>query len=151
MPAAPGSLLADLRARRDAALAKLYLDLPVRRLPGVVVRFRPVTSAELLRAVEAFGGSEDPDAQVNHDATLLAMGCVAVWTRPDGDDSSEPPANAPTFADGVAEALGITAKTGAEAVRGLYLTDGDVSAAAKRLQVWSGFTIAEADEVFQGN
>lgn len=149
LPAAPGSLLADLRARRDQAVAKLHLDLPVQGLEPFTVRFRPLTAVELDRVFKAFAESNDPEANIDHDATLIATACVAVW--PKSDDLPNPPASAPTFANGVAGALGVDAGSAAAVVRGLYLTDGDVVWTARQVQRWSGFSAEKVDREFEGN
>ncbi|MBZ5736495.1 hypothetical protein K8Z61_18545 [Nocardioides sp. TRM66260-LWL] len=149
LDAAPGSMLEDLRARRAKAVERLHLDRPVPGLKPLTVRFRPLTVIELARIGKTYEGSTDPDANTNHDATVLATSCVAVWDR---IDDRPPPADAPTFSSGLAERLGLEPDASATVVvRSLYLTDGDVISAAARVQRWSGFSIDEVDRDAQGN
>jgi hypothetical protein len=156
--AAPSSGLARLRARREAAAAKLHLDLPVPRMdPPVYVRFTPVPAPALTRMQRKFRDYKGDDGDLRLNASLIAQACVGIFERdadgvPVGLNGAHDPAGWPRFDPELATGLGLQADAGAVAtVLALYLTDGDVLATGAKLGEWSGFSGAQLLEDEQGN
>ncbi|MDI6911482.1 hypothetical protein [Nocardioides sp.] len=150
--AAPGSALAGLRRRREEAAAKLYLDLAVPRLdPPVYVRYKPVDQRTLDLANKRARESKDPDRLVIANAVALSHACIGVFGEVDGQPEGNPE-DWPKFDSRLRELLGLPEDASAvETVRTLYLTDGDVIAAASELAEWSGMVARRTDEEIAGN
>lgn len=150
-PAAFGSALADLRDRREKALRRLHLDLRIPRLdPPVYVRFKPVERPVIEDANKKAAESKDRDWAVIANAFVLAHACVGVFGEVDGKPEGTPE-DWPRFAD-LAELVDLpAASTATEVIRKLYLTDGDVIAAADRLTTWSAQVEQRTEEEFSGN
>lgn len=150
-PAAAGSPLANLRARRQAAADRLHLDLAVPRLdPPVFVRFRPITQAEINRINAQHAKSKAKDVDVVVNAVSLATCCLGVFddTTVELVDAGE----APKFDEDLAELLELPEGSKAvDVVRGLYLTDGDVIAAGAELAQWSGYRWQDLERESEGN
>jgi hypothetical protein len=150
-PAAAGSVLSSLRARRDAAKKGLHLDLAVPRLdPPVYVRFAPVAQAQIDRAQKRHEKSKDVDKSVIVNAVLLADACRGVFEIIDGEevsvDDRDRDGDWPLFDERLAELLGADVTKAADVVRALYLTDGDVIATAEKLAEWSGYSAEDLEE-----
>lgn len=148
------SQLARLRDRLDAARARRVLDLSLRDLREVMVRYRPLDAEQLHRAREL----QDVGAErgVRQSAGFLADACVAIlelvdgrWVSADPDDRDgamldedgtlmgERPL---TFGGRLHEILSLEDPPNAVAcVRALYGFDGDVVAAGNRVLELSGF------------
>jgi hypothetical protein len=155
-PAAVGSPLASLRARREKAVTGLHLDLAVQRLdPPVYVRYRPVTQAEIDQSSKLFDKSKDADKNVKANAATLAKACLGVFEVIDGVEVSVDPADRhgswPRFDQQLGDLLGLETNRAADIVRGLYLTDGDVIATATKLADWSGYSLSGLEEREAGN
>ena len=151
--AAPGSALADLRARRDKAKEALHLDLRVPRLPGapVYVRFGPVPRAVIEDANKRAAESKDRDWAVIANAFVLAHCCIGVYAEVDGKPQGSPD-TWPKFDADLAEILGLPTDSNATTIiRGLYLAEGDIIAAAETLSRWSAQVEQRAAEEFSGN
>lgn len=158
VPAAAGSPLSGLRARRDAARQTLHKDLAVPRYdPPVFVRFRPLTQAEVDAAQKTHEKSKDPERTVVVNAGLLAKACLGVFeldgqgrevsVLPDDRDGDWP-----RFDERLAELVCDGPETRASAiVRALYLTDGDLIATAGVLTEWSGYGTEGLEREQQGN
>lgn len=151
-PAASGSILAGLRARREAAAKKLHLDLRVPRIdPPVYVRYRPIPQSVLDLVNTKLAASKDADKVVIANAAALSHACVGVFGMVDGKPEGNPD-TWPKFDANLAAELGLPDGTGAtDIVRALYLTDGDVIAAATELADWSGTSERRVDEETEGN
>lgn len=150
-PAASGSPLSSLRARRDTARQRLHLDLEVPRMdPPVYVRYSPLPHGRITAITKRFEKSKDADRDVLANAAILAEACQGIYEVIDGRevsvDDRDRDGDWPRFDDRLAELLGITAGKASDVVRGLYLTDGDVIATASRLAEWSGYSAAELEE-----
>lgn len=150
-PAAPGSVLASLRDRREKARQELHLDLAVPRLdPPVYVRFAPVEQSQINRINKRHEKSKDKDRDVIINAVILAEACRGVFEVIDDEPVSVDPdardGDWPRFDELLADMLGLDTDKASDVVRGLYLTDGDVIATATRLAEWSGYSIAELEE-----
>lgn len=156
-PAAAGSALSSLRARREAAVKKLHLDLAVPRLdPPVYVRFRPIGQAEIngINARHAKSKAKDVDVVIN--AVSLATACLGVFDEVEGQLRSIDPSgdadDAPTFDERLAALLELPeGSTAVDVVRGLYLTDGDIIATGARLAQWSGYAWQDIERESEGN
>lgn len=154
-PAAEGSVLADLRTRRERAKAALTTDLEVPRLdPPVYVRFKPPTQARIDAANQRARNGNDKDATVLANAIVIADSCVGVFEIIDGEKVSVDPTDRdgtwPLFDKRLARLLGVPAGRAADVVRALYLTDGDVLSTSAKLAEWSGFA-TEQLELDEGN
>jgi hypothetical protein len=155
-PAADGSTLASLRARREKAIEKLHLDLEVPRLdPQVFVRFKPVSQERLNAANKQAGKSSDKDAEVIANAGILAWACLGVFEVIDGEEVSidvdDREGEWPKFDKRLAGLLGVRAGKASEVVRGLYLTDGDIISTVGKLGVWSGYATDQLESDPAGN
>lgn len=150
-PAAPGSALSSLRARRAKAREELHLDLAVPRLdPPVYVRFAPVDDGRVKAINKRFEKSKDKDRDVLINAAVLAEACRGLFEVIDNQevsvDDSDREGEWPRFDDQLADLLGIEAGKASDVVRALYLTDGDVIATATRVAEWSGYSMADLEE-----
>jgi hypothetical protein len=165
-PAAPQSQLASLRARREKAAQKLWIDLPVPRYdPPVYVRFKPVQQAQIDAANKAIAASTSKDRILVANANVLSWACLGVYVIQDGREVSPVDGGdeLPRFDQELAAALGNpTAKTTVEVMRGvlneqnereggLYLTDGDVVATADAVHGFSGFRTEQYERDIEGN
>jgi len=168
-PTGQGSPLASLRARREALQEKLYLDLKVPRWdddggPAIYVRYNPSSPAFLGKTIEK-AKKQKPrpdDWMVNANADALIQSCVGVFAIEDGTSpekatreqmislkDGEPTGDWTRFDHELGFSLGVEGVQSARAVvRKLYLTEGDLLAAANKLVEWSGVAAPEADEDF---
>lgn len=154
--AAPGSILASLRERRDAAKKRLFKDLAVPRLdPPVYVRFKPVTSHRLTAANKQSAKSGDRDADVIANAGVLVDACVGIFEVVDGEEVSLDPSDRegewPKFDKQLAALLGVPAGKASAVVRELYVTDGDIISTVNELALWSGFAQEQLERDPAGN
>jgi hypothetical protein len=156
-PAAAGSPLAGLRARREKAQQELFLDLQVPRLdPPVFVRFAPAVQSQIDRANKRHEKSKDADKNVIVNAVILAEACRGVFEVIDGEpvsvDDADRDGDWPRFDGQLADLLGLDGESvqAVDVVRGLYLTDGDIIATAAKLAEWSGYSLEDLEER-QGN
>lgn len=156
-PAADSSVLTSLRDRRQAALAEAHLDLAVPRLdPPVYVRFKPIDDSRFNALMKRFEKYKGNDRNVVHNASILAECCLGVFEVIDGEKVSIDPADRdgdwPRFDPQLAQLLGQDLEPrAADVVRGLYVTDGDVIATAGKLAEWSGYSLADLEELTAGN
>lgn len=149
-PAPAGSLLDTIRQERAKRERALFVDYPVPGLADVHVRFRPIQQAEIERVNRRFEKSKDLERDLLINATILTIGCVGVWSKPDPDAVF--PEDSPRFDAALAPALDLPEDAPpVEMVRKLYATDGDVISTAVRLAEWSGYTASEIDREFEGN
>jgi hypothetical protein len=168
-PTGHGSPLASLRARREALQEKLYLDLKVPRWdddggPAIYVRYNPSSPAFLGKTIEKAKKLKPrpDDWMVNANADALIQSCVGVFAIEDGTPpekatreqqlslkDGEPTGDWTRFDPDLGFSLGVEGVQSARAVvRRLYLTEGDLLAAANKLVEWSGVAAPEADEDF---
>lgn len=149
-PAAPGSKLRGLRAKRQAAQAKLHHDMEVPRMDGIWVRYRPIGSVEVNEITARIEGNHRIDKHrrpLMTNAAVLAAAGLGVFEvdEDDLDEHGKPaplgdPATWLQFGPAVAEELGLSQQecpTAAESVIALYLTEGDLMVAAADLTTWS--------------
>lgn len=153
VPAAPTSALAGLRSQREKIRANLFIDIPVPRYEGVLVRFRPVPQGLVKKIMSAAEKSKDADAGVIANAQVLAHCAVGVFQldahgKPAGD-----PEDWPVFGHELAELIGVPEVGGSAVavVRAVYATDGDIAATAAALAEWSGYTAEAAAADYEGN
>lgn len=165
--AAPGSPLADLRARYARHLENLHLDMKVPRVdddggPSIWVRYNPVDPglvADINASRDERRRKDGHDWWTDANADILISAVVGVYakdgTGPDAPVYSLRPDD-PTgpwtkFDPDLAESLGIDTTRARDVVKRLYLTKGDLVGAAIRLCEWSGSASVTADEEFLGN
>lgn len=164
LAAAPTSPLTSLRERRRKAVKALHLDIAIPRYdPPLYVRFRPVEQKRIDFHAKRFEKSKDEDRTVLANCATLAEAVIGVFEVDDEDRKVSPldpdvtdPADWPGFDETLAAALldeDEVAPTSATEVirRAVYFTDGDIIAHATRLAEWSGYTLAEAEELSAGN
>lgn len=91
VPAAAGSPLINLRAVRQAKLAKLHLDLAVPRwdegdspVDQLIVRYRPLNNSAAIQAVEKRQASKADEWITLANADQLVSSCVGVYVKVDG-------------------------------------------------------------------
>lgn len=167
---APRSPLAALKVRREELAKGLHLDLKVPRWedPEIFVRYAPIDSTKMEESIakRSQGGK---GWSILANADVLAQSCQGVYACLDGDYTKKFSLKAPEvagvdasedallrvawtrFDQDLREALGVHAATHNDAVsvcRALYLTDGDLIAAATALMEWSGISAEKLDEDF---
>lgn len=157
-PAAAGSPLGSLRARREQKIAKLFKDIEVPRWdevgPPVFVRFKPVADERVTAITKRFEKSKDRNKDVIVNALILSEGCVGVYQLIEKKLVSIDEGNAPpTFNERLAELLGLDDTSGGvvDIARALYFTDGDLLGCSSKLAEWSGYTLDETDREIEGN
>src|ERR1039458_1295553 len=149
VPAAVGSPLIDLRARRSAKRETLTLDLKVPRWDDdggpfeLWVRYRPASMSVALNSTERRRKSKDTEWMVKANADTLADACLGVYAKVDGQpytlasgewhpfdpDEAKPDEWVAVKGERVEElnaALGIEAHSAVETLRALFFTDGDL-------------------------
>lgn len=167
-PEAAASPLAGLKAKLAEVRDELYVDMEVPRwdepVPDgrdmglkVFVRYRPLSPSEALRTSEHFQKA-GPDREVQANAQLLADCCVGVYALVPGDETKyslrdgDPTGMWTRMDPDLANMLGPVVKDPNTAVgvcRGLYCTDGDITAAALALADWSAQASEKAEKGFQ--
>jgi len=151
-PAPIGSALASLRAEREKAAEKLYLDLPVPRYDNLHIRVQPIEQADVKRIGERFKKSRDQEAPVKQAATIVATACIGIFSRGENGEPLGDPSEWPTFDAEVAAAIDRPDLTRAvDIVRAVYLTDGDIIATQVRIGEWSGYSTEQLDSEYSGN
>lgn len=173
---APRTIRQGLRDRRAKVADKLYVDRPVPRLAGVVVRFKAIEGARLeaIQKQATEKRNKNPERSVIGNANVLAECCLGVYDTAVDDDDREVIATTTATAEHgerdlvsivqdddpdparfdkrLARELGVSeASNAATVVRALYLTDGDVTAEANAIIAWSGFAGEEMIEEYAGN
>jgi hypothetical protein len=153
VPAAPSSALAGLRAQRDKIKATLFIDIPVPRYSGVLVRFKPAPQGLVTKIMNAAEKSKDADAGVIANAQVLAHCAVGVFQLDDLGKPLGDPSDWPVFGHELAELIGApeAGGTAVAVVRALYATDGDIAATAAALAEWSGYTAETVAADYEGN
>jgi len=152
-PAAHGSALMSLRARRQAGEAKLFTDLAVPRYdPPVFVRFRPIPQARLSSLLKKQRNDKSPEAGLLSNLAVLAECVEGVFVHDDNGEPIAPDGGSewPKFDDDLAAMLGVDGGRAADVIRALYFTDGDVAATADRIIEWSGYSEKNVSEATQG-
>ncbi len=156
----PASPLANLRARREAALAELYLDLAVpdyldRLGVDLYVRFKPLPISTSTRLVEQARKSKSAERFANANAAALAAATVGLYYVHDGKEfafvEGDPDGPWPAFEESVARTIGVPFLTPAKLVRDVYFTDDAIAAAVTELQKWSEGEIRERAKDERGN
>lgn len=165
LDAASTSPLDVLRRVRDDKRAEMHLDLEVPRWrtgdneTGFAVRFRPMRTSEMIKAVERHEKTQKKvdDWLVNANADVLAKCCVSVIAIVDGErvnlDGGDPAVTPTTFNhSGLADALGVPTDPirQVDVVKALYFTDGDLMNAANKLSEWSAQRTEELQEALSG-
>ena len=163
-PSRPRTILGSLKERREAALNKLYLDIPVPRWGDdieICVRLRPVEQSELDDSLKK--RQNRPNALLLTHADMLVRCCVGIYAILDDDQENKytldpaygdnPPTDPKTWtrfdpALAASLALGPHEQDAVAVCRKLFLTDGDLMAAAQRLFEWSAIALEKADEDF---
>jgi hypothetical protein len=156
-PKAPSAALKSLAAKREALKENLYLDLQVPRWsePEIFVRYGPVDMTLTENVVEKRRKSKIPEWSILANADILAQACIGIYACLDEDyetkyslRSGDENGSWTKFDPDMADALGSQLQGASEVVRALYLTDGDLLEAAKRVTEWSGIKNAEVDSDF---
>lgn len=156
----PASPLANLRARREAALAELFLDLAVpdyldRLGVDLYVRFKPLPLSTSTRLVEQARKSKSAERFANANAAALAAATVGLYYVHDGKEfafvEGNPDGPWPGFEESVAQTIGVPFLTPAKLVRDLYFTDDAIAAAVTELQKWSEGEVRERSKEDRGN
>lgn len=161
-PALQGSPLFDLRSILEAKREALHIDLPVPRwggtgangqtLPEIVVRYGPVDPTVAAESAERRQKAKSRDWAMLTNADVLVRSCIGVYAVLDGERYSlrqgDPEGTWTRFDKDLAAALGLDpdhAKA-VDVARTLYLTDGDLMAAANQLAAWSAVALPQAEE-----
>ena len=170
MTVPPGTPMASHAARREEIAQKLYIDIPVPRWsdPKIIVRYRPLTQAEVTEAGEAVkraGSKTKAEAALSANIKGLVKSCVGIYAlfgdetySLDADDPEkwlpfDPDTDEPEwmrFDDVLGAALGVEEKSAAAVCRTLFHTEGDLLGHAAELAVFSGFSDQKIDEEFSG-
>lgn len=153
---APVTVGGSLKARREAAVEDLHLDLKIPRYdPPIYVRFKPVEQKRIdaMRAAVEKGKAKDKTVAAN--AALLAEATIGLFEIVDGEKVSIDPSDRdgewPVFDMRLAELFEVQAVKAAEVVRAVYLTDGDIIATVMQVGDWSGYNLDEIQADFEGN
>jgi hypothetical protein len=157
----PASPLANLRARREAALAELFLDLAVPNYldelgVDLYVRFKPLPISTSTRLVEQARKSKSAERFANANAAALAAATVGIYYVHEGRevafvDPPDPAAEWPSFDESVARLIGVSYVSPSALVRELYFTDEQVAATVTELQRWSEGEIRQRTKDERGN
>lgn len=160
VPAASDSPLASLRARRQARLDTLHLDLKVPRWdddngPAIYVRYKPVDVAQAARVADRAEKSKAADWVVVANASVLVNACVGVFAMENGQRLSlrdgDPHGPWTRFDQDLAESLGLDGPTRATDVcKALFFTGGDLIGHAAALAEWSGNSTPEVEDATLG-
>jgi hypothetical protein len=162
--------LLSLKKRRQDLVEKLHIDLKVPRwgddgsTPEIFVRYGPVDSSRLEKAVDVRRKINKDEWSILANADILTISCLGVYACLDGnyenkysldpahtEHPSTDPRDWTKFDERLRENLGFTpgtAPTSADICRTLYLTDGDLLAAATELFEWSSISTEKLDEDF---
>ena len=150
--------LIALRARRDAIVKEMYLDIPVPRWdnPYLFMRFTPVSSVKFSSVIERRRKQKGEDWGLNATADILVASCIGVYAKYEGDDNeyslrpNDSTGKMTKIDTDLARALGLDpgATNSTETCRALFLAEGDLNAVADRLLKWSNIANTEADESF---
>jgi hypothetical protein len=156
------SPLDGLRDKLREASEKLYVDLEVPRWQELIgirvfVRYLPLSPAYANATSLKFEKIGGDDWQIQANAQLLVKYCVGVYVQDrTGDKLSMRPGDPDgpwtKFDDQLADALGpsrVKERSAIGTCRGLYWTDGDVTAAALALADWSTKISEQAEKDFQ--
>lgn len=150
LAAAPRSILAGIRAQRDAIKAELFTDFSIPKYENLHVRYKAPTKADLAEVRSR--AEKAKDLGELHEALILAKCCVGIFSRDENGKPLGDPADWPKFDHELAEALGLPENTRAvEVVRALFATEGDVMAQSAALIRWAGFAEEQALEEHEGN
>ena len=150
-PAPPGSLLARLKERRDAALAESerYLDL-VAWSDGeleIVARCRPLSFEEMSKLGETAARAKDAIHRLGSHCDFLARSCSEIIVRAGGEEERV----ADGFTDECAAALGLgTAGTAREVVRLVFRNDIAIGRAQGELFEWMSDVVQDTHRELQG-
>lgn len=158
----PASPLANLRARREAALAELFLDLAVPNYldelgVDLYVRFKPLPISTSTRLVEQARKSKSAERFANANAAALAAATVGIYYVHEGrevafaDGAPDESAEWPSFDESVAKLIGVAYVSPSALVRELYFTDEQVAATVTELQRWSEGEIRQRTKDERGN
>lgn len=156
----PASPLANLRARREAALAELYLDLAVpdyldRLGVDLFVRYRPLPLSTSSRLVEQSRKSKSAERFAVANAAAVAAACDGIYYVVDGKEfafvEGAPDGPWPTFDEDVARTIGVPFVNPSSLVRDLFFTDDQVAAAVTELQRWSEGETRQRGKEERGN
>lgn len=171
----PKTPLAQLKAQRAALRDNLHIDLKVPRWTPpleIYVRYQPVDNARFESIIER-RSKQGQGWSIWANADVLASSCLGVYAVIDGDTSKKFSLADPDEGDewdeagqaaqlakpwtrfdrklgetlGV-EAFKLDANDASIICRELYLTDGDLLAAASKLMEWSGLSAEKLEEDF---
>jgi hypothetical protein len=153
--------LGRIRARRQAIVKDLHLDLKVPRwddegdFPPVYARYRPIPISRLQKLAARAEQDKHDDAVMLAEAALLVELCDGVFMVQDGQrvsfDPQGEPDDWPKPGPRLAAVLGLDGDLGSpEVLRKLYFTDGDLVEASRTLQVFSQRAAEEADKQLLG-
>jgi len=157
-PAEPRAIL-SLKARRAELAEKLWIDLRVPRWtePAVFVRYAPINTVQVDKAVAKRQNKKTDDWSLLANADILINACLGVYATLDGNSDEKyslVPGNehAPwtKFDQDLGRALGLDqhASQATDVVKELYLTDGDLIAAANQVFEFSGVSNEKVDADF---
>ena len=151
--------LQSIANKRKLLKKNLFIDLQVPRWndPEIFVRYRPVESTVTEAAIEKRRESQDavPEWLLLANADILVLACDGVYACLDGDHTvkyslraGDPEGSWTKFDPDLGAALEVPIPTANDVVRALYLTDGDLIAAANRVVEWSSLKGAEVNTNF---
>ncbi len=158
----PTGVIGMLAQRRQEIVNEQVLSYPISRWtsPRLVAHFRPIEHKFLKRGAETQERvNKDHDAdrsaatELDTNADVLINACIdIVAVLPDGTEVGVGPNGRKTQFDmDMAIALGMPENAGTRAVcKAVFITDGDLLAAAKRLGEWSGYREQSVDESLVG-
>lgn len=152
------SVRGTLRARREKTREALYVDIPVPRYdPPIYLRCVAVPQGELESVNKVTEKSKHSDKTVRGAASVLIKTCRGIYVDGDSEkpedrvsaDIDNPDQDPPVFDDRLAALLLDESEkaptAGADIVRLLFATDGDVIASSIKYQAWF-FANASDDE-----
>ncbi|RYZ32640.1 MAG: hypothetical protein EOP01_00545 [Propionibacteriaceae bacterium] len=155
----PASPLAGLRAKREAAIAELFIDLAVpeyldRLGVDLYVRYRPIPLSTAVKLREQMGRTKAPERHANANAAALATACEGIYYLVDGEERAfreDGDSTWPAFEPVVADTLGVSWINPTRLVRDLYFTDDHVAAAVQRIDSWATGEVRERQQDDSGN
>lgn len=156
VPAAPGSLLERMRAKKAAKLEKLVFNYEVPHsddndgLGSTWLRFRPMDDRRAKRVSKKHTKAKDDEADLRYNASLIGEFCVGIYRKVNGEevnvDPDDPDGEWPTFGSIAAdENVNVI-----EVVRQVFVTDGSIHSCSQALSEWSDYRKAEEAETDLG-
>lgn len=154
----PMSVLGNLDKRREEIIAAQELTLAVPRWTNPIIKvvYKPVDHSIIRRGQDGADGKKGGKrsaAEMDANKDVLIAGCVGVYALIEGEKYSLNDADFEgdwtLFDADLARNLKCD-PTARGAVKGLYIYDGDIIAAANAIAEFSGYKEQEADEELAG-